>query len=190
MRLRVTLYGEPVLRKKGSLVTVFDEALKALVTDMVDTMHVEEGVGLAAQQVGKALQLFVIDLSVMEKTEHFVYLIDGRQPPIELCMPMALINAEFEFLGERDLAGEEGCLSFPELRGDVMRYPAVRGSFQDVKGNRHTIEAEEWFARVLQHEFDHNQGVLFIDHMTPQSLRKIETQIKQLKRRNQPRKAR
>src|SRR5690606_18356085 len=115
MILRVTQFGEPILRQPGEPVTAFDESLKTLAENMLETMYAEEGIGLAAQQVGKALQLFVLDLCVREKEIDFHYTLDGRTPPLDLIMPMVVINAVVETSGE-PYPYEEGCLSFPGIR--------------------------------------------------------------------------
>lgn len=189
MILRVTHYGESVLRQTGKRVERFDAELKTLVADMVETMRAEEGVGLAAQQIGRALLLFVVDVSMLEPAD-LDYELDGKRPPIELIMPMALANAQLKVLPGRTATGEEGCLSFPGVRGDVTRPLAVEVTYQDVDGNPHVLRAAGWFARVLQHEYDHTQGVLFIDHFSNRQLRNLETKLKQFKRaarqRNEP----
>ncbi|MGE9293348.1 MAG: peptide deformylase [Puniceicoccales bacterium] len=181
MVLRVTQYGEPVLKEKGAPVTEFNAELRQLADDMVETMHAAEGIGLAAQQVGKAIQMFVMELPVYEDEPSPAYLYDGKQPPLELIMPLAVVNPELELLG--DEAGyEEGCLSFPGIRGRVDRPTRVRLRFQDVEGAPHEISCDGLFARVIQHEYDHLQGVLFIDRMNPRVLRTIESKVRRLRR--------
>ncbi|KAF0095352.1 MAG: peptide deformylase [Puniceicoccaceae bacterium 5H] len=181
MTLRVTRYGEPVLRQTGKRIERFDDELKQLAADMIETMRAEDGVGLAAQQIGRALLLFVVDVSMLPP-EDLDYDLDGKRPPIELIMPMALVNAQVKILPGRTATGEEGCLSFPGVRGDVTRPLSVEVSYQDLDGAPHHLRASGWFARVLQHEFDHTQGVLFIDHFSSRQLRNAETKLKQLKR--------
>lgn len=183
MILRVTEYGEPVLRKKGQPVEQFDEALRQLVSDMIDTMRDYEGTGIAAQQVGHALQLFVIDLGWHPDLNEMPYTLDGRKPPLDLLMPMAFVNAQVQLLPGGQATAEEGCLSFPEIRGDVPRAEAVRCSYQDLDGAHHVLECGDWLARVVQHEYDHNQGVLFIDRMSPTTIRRLDTRLKRLRRK-------
>lgn len=181
MILRVTQFGEPILRQKGEPVTTFDQDLKTLAANMLETMYAEEGIGLAAQQIGKALQLFVLDLSIREKAIDFHYTLDGRSPPLDLIMPMVMVNATVETSGT-PCAHDEGCLSFPGISGPVIRPSEVHIKYQDLDGNPHHLSCDGMFARVIQHEFDHTQGTLFIEHMSPDTLRRLETRLKKLKR--------
>lgn len=180
MRLRVTHYGEPILRTTGEKVEKFDNDLKELVSDMIETMYAEEGVGLAAQQVDKALMVCVIDVSHMPD-EELDYQLDGLRQPIDLIMPMALVNPVIKPLPGDMLVGEEGCLSFPGIRGDVPREELIEVTFQDPKGINHTLICSGWFARVIQHEVDHLNGKLFIDEMGKRQLRMIDSKLKRLK---------
>lgn len=181
MLLRVTHYGEPILRQIGEPVTVFDDALKQLAADMVETMYEEEGVGLAAQQVGLAIMLCVVDVSLLPE-EELDYHLDGLRPPVDLLMPMALVNPVLQHLPGKTVIGEEGCLSFPGIRGDIARAEQIHVTYQDLNGTPHTLACSGWFARVIQHEVDHLNGKLFIDHMDKRSLRLIEAKLKRLKR--------
>jgi len=182
MTLRVTQYGESVLRKKGEEIKVFDEKLRRLAADMVETMHDQDGAGLAAQQVGREIQLFVIDLAWHEGLNELPYELDGRHPPLDLLMPMVFVNAKVTPLKSEQVTAEEGCLSFPEIRADVTRPDRVRCQYQDLDGAPHTLEAGDWLARVIQHEFDHTQGVLFVDRMDSETLRAIDTPLKRLRK--------
>jgi peptide deformylase len=181
MLLRVTHYGEPVLRQTGEMVSQFDESLKELADNMVETMYEEEGVGLAAQQVDKAIMLCVVDVSHLPQ-EELDYQVDGLKPPIDLLMPMALVNPAIKKLPGRTLVGEEGCLSFPGIRGDVPRAEAIQVTYQDLNGTPHSLACSGWFARVIQHEVDHLNGKLFIDHMDRRKVRMLESKLKRLKR--------
>ncbi len=181
MQLRVTQYGEPILRQIGEPVTVFNDELKNLVADMMDTMYAEEGVGLAAQQIDCAMMLCVIDISLLPE-EELNYQIDGLQPPIDLLMPMALVNPLVKLLPGKTIWGEEGCLSFPGIRGDVPRADQIQVTYQDVNGTPHSLVCNGWFARVIQHEVDHLNGQLFVDHMDKRKLRLLESKLKRLKR--------
>jgi peptide deformylase len=183
MILRVTKYGEPILRKVGAKISNFDDSLAQLADDMVETMYDEEGIGLAAQQIGKALQLFVVDVRPPEGTEiAFSYSYNGRQPPLDLFMPMAICNPKITIIDAHEDAYEEGCLSFPGINGNVDRPLAVRCEFQDEQGNAHTLEADGLLGRCILHEVDHLNGELFIDKMDKRDLKKNEAKIKKLKR--------
>jgi peptide deformylase len=180
MVLRVTQYGEPVLRQTGKLVETFDEELSALAADMVETMYAEEGVGLAAQQIDRAILLCVIDVSHLPE-EELDYQLDGLRQPIDLIMPLVLVNPEIEALPGKTLVGEEGCLSFPGIRGDVPRDESIEVRYQDLKGASHVLVCSGWFARVVQHEIDHLNGRLFIDRMEKRARRMIEARLRRLK---------
>ena len=183
MRLRVIKYGEPILRKVGSKITEFDTELKQLAEDMFETMYAEQGIGLAAQQIGKAIQLCVFDVRPPEDVEiSFQYHFDGKQPPLDLIMPMAIVNPKISIIDDTENIYEEGCLSFPEVNGKVTRAIGVCCDFQDIEGQPHTIECDGLLSRCILHEVDHLNGNLFIDRMDKRDLRKNETRIKKLKR--------
>lgn len=183
MELRVTMFDEPVLREKGEPVTAFDDGLKAFAEDMLETMYAHNGIGLAAQQVGRNIQLCVIDVDLSDDgPPAFRYRLDGRTPPLDVIMPMALVNPGLTFPDSREMPYEEGCLSFPDIRGEVLRPDVVVCKFQDLDGAWHTVEADGLFGRAIQHEVDHLNGVLFIDRMAPATLKQIERKVKKLKR--------
>lgn len=181
MILRVTQYGEPILRQAGKRVEGFDASLKQLAEDMIETMYEAGGVGLAAQQIDRPLMLCVVDVSDLDETD-LHYDLDGKRPPIDLIMPLVLVNPVLRLLPGRTVSGEEGCLSFPGLRGDVVRSDAIEVEYQDLDGVAHVLRAQGWFARVIQHEYDHLKGVLFIDHMETRDLRRLDAKLKRLKR--------
>ena len=183
MERLLTYYGNPVLREKGSTVDLFDSDLKALVNDMIETMHAEEGIGLAAQQIGIAQQICVVDVRPPKDSKiHFNYSYDGKSTPLDLFMPLAIINPKILITDSCESLYQEGCLSFPDILGDVSRAKAVSCQFQDTDGNSHTIEADGLLARCILHEVDHLNGILFIDTMKKKDLQKNLTRIKQLKR--------
>jgi len=180
MVLPIVHYNSPVLRKKGTPVTTFDRTLAQLATDMVETMHAAHGIGLAAQQIGQAIQLCVVDLRQTEAEFDWEY--DGIHPPLELFMPLTIVNPEVSVVPEPTTSYEEGCLSFPEIRGDVVRPDEITVTFQDVGGHRHTLRCNGLLARCVLHEADHLNGVLFIDRMDKGVLSAIEPELKALKK--------
>ncbi len=180
MPLRIVHFNDAVLRQKGAKVTTFDKALRQLAGDMVDTMHDAHGIGLAAQQVGQAIQVCVIDLG--ETEADFDWELDGAKPPLELFMPMTLCNPEVTAVPEPTDIAEEGCLSFPELRGDVERPDEIEVKYQDEHGTPHTLRCNGLFARCVQHEADHLNGVLFIDRMDKETLKRLDPDLKALKK--------
>ncbi len=180
MVLRIVHFNEPVLRRKGGKVTVFDASLARLADNMVETMHEAAGIGLAAQQIGQAIQLCVVDLR--QASGDFTWQLDGKQPPKELIMPMALVNPVIAANREPAAKLEEGCLSFPDIRGDVVRPDRIRVQYQDVQGHAHVLGCTGLLSRCIQHEADHLNGVLFIDRMDPKTLAMIEPALKALKK--------
>ena len=184
MILRVTKYGEPILRTKGEPITSFSKDLEAFAQDMIETMHANNGVGLAAQQVDRALQICIVDLSLAYPTqEHidFEYTYDGRTPPLQLIMPLVIVNPHLQFVSKDKDIAPEGCLSFPSLEGDIKRHSSIRLEFQDIQGNPHQLDCNRFFARVIQHEFDHLQGVLYIDRMGKKDLKRLDPELKKMK---------
>jgi peptide deformylase len=180
MALQIVHFNDPGLRKKGVKVTRFDAALRAFAEEMVATMHAAAGIGLASQQAGKAIQLFVADLR--EVQNEFNWELDGSKPPLELFMPMVVVNPEVTPVPEPELVYEEGCLSFPGIRGDVTRPDEVTVKFQDGHGTPHILRCNGLLARCVQHETDHLNGVLFIDRMEPDTLAVIDVELKALKK--------
>ena len=183
MIFRITQYGEPVLQKAGATVTLFDDALAELANNMIETMYDANGIGLAAQQVGLALQFFVMDVRPPEgESPAFDYSLDGKQPPLDLIMPMAIANPEITVIDPTESVYEEGCLSFPNVRGNVNRPIGVRCAYQDVHGNPHVLEAKGLLGRCILHETDHLNGKLFIDKMDKRDLQRMQPRIKKIQR--------
>jgi peptide deformylase len=179
MHLPIVHYNRPVLRQKGAKVETFDAALATLVQDMIDTMHEERGIGLAAQQVGHAIQLCVLDLRQADKD--FDWELDSAHPPLEIFMPFAMINPVVTAVpGTKKCSYEEGCLSFPEIRGDVIRPDEIVAHYQDQFGISHVIRCNGLLSRCIQHELDHLNGTLFIDRMEKSVRQPLDKAIKQL----------
>jgi peptide deformylase len=142
-------------------------------------MHEAAGIGLAAQQVNVARQLCVVDLR--EAEEDFDWLLDGAHPPLSLFMPMIIANPVITIAKDTpNEIVEEGCLSFPEIRGDVKRPEEISVKFQDENGVPHTLICNGLLARCILHEADHLAGVLFIDQMTKKTYAKIDEAVKAL----------
>jgi peptide deformylase len=181
MTLEIVHYNHPVLRKKGEKIAVFDAALRKLAADMIDTMHAAPGIGLAAQQVGRAIQLCVVDLRASDS--EYSLTLDGLRKPPELLMPLVLANPVVTPVpGADPEVVEEGCLSFPEIRGDVGRPEAVTVTYNDERGGFHTMTCDGLLARCIQHEVDHLNGVLFIDRMDKKARVAIDAAVKELAR--------
>ena len=183
MQRPIKYYGDPVLRMKGAEITRFNAELKVLISDMIETMYSAEGIGLAAQQIGIAQQLCVIDVRPPKDAEiYFNYSYDGKSLPLDLFMPLALVNPKITVTDHHEDIYEEGCLSFPDLSGNVMRPTEVCCAFKDAEGNNHSLNADGLLARCILHEVDHLNGVLFIDKMDKKDLNKISKEIKDLKK--------
>lgn len=159
----IRIYPDPVLRVECPPVERFDEELRRLADDMVETMHAAPGVGLAAPQVGVELRLAVVDLSV------------GEDPDALL----VLVNPE---VVERDGSETEveGCLSIPDFTDKVERSFRVRVRARDLEGESFEIEADDWLARAILHEMDHLDGVLFVDHLRGLRKERARRQLRKL----------
>lgn len=178
MSLRIVHYNEPVLHRKGVKIEKFDAALERLANDMLETMHEAGGIGLAAQQVGRAIQLCVVDLR--ETEADFTWEIDGAPTPLELFMPLVIANPEIKVIGSQETVLEEGCLSFPKIRGDVKRPEKITVKFQDQHAIPHTLTCDGLLARCVQHEVDHLNGVLFIERMDKKVRTSLDDVVKAL----------
>ena len=180
MILPILQYGDPILRAKGERIERIDERIRDLVGNMIETMHDAHGVGLAAQQIGEALQLTVLDVSAVEDRPSTLKL-SGRDIDPKSAMPIALVNPEVELRGETEV-GVEGCLSFPEITGDIERAQSVLVKVQSLEGELVQIEASGLLARAIQHEHDHLQGILFIDRMNSAAKAALSSRLKRLQR--------
>lgn len=189
MLRRVTQYGEPILRQKGARVIRFDRKLADLAEDMLHTMQAAEGVGIAAQQVGEALQLCLVDLrGVKAKTTAGEEIhLDNRRTPGDLLMPLFLANPELRLVPQPTSVYDEGCLSFPGVRGDIVRPQFLEINYQDLQGVSHHLRCGGFLARVIQHEYDHLQGILFVDRMSEEVLAGLEPNLKLLRKRTRER---
>jgi len=149
---KICIYGDPILREKGESISLDEiSSYESLVEEMFEIMHQTNGIGLAAQQVGKAKRLAVIDTTVND--EH------GEK--------LVLFNPEIISRSDECLIMEEGCLSFPGILGDVSRSEHITVCFHDQNGEKQEIFFTDLLSVVIQHEIDHLNGVLFVDRMSP-----------------------
>ena len=174
----IVIYGDPVLRKKGKDIVKITDEIRAFAQDMIETMHEAHGVGLAAQQVGEAIQLTVIDVSDTENRPSRMW-IDGEEVDPKEHMPLILINPQLELSRETEI-GPEGCLSFPEVTADISRAERVTVTALDLEGKPVSFEAEGLLSRAVQHETDHLNGILFIDRMSSASKVTLASKLKKL----------
>lgn len=182
MTLRITQYGESILHTKGKSVEKFDNELHKLSQSMLDVMYQVDGIGLAAQQIGKALRFCVVD--VPEHPENpTLCILDGKTLSPSLIMPLSLANPEVNPLPSNEYYFEEGCLSFPGIRGDVARPERILVRYQDLDGTDHQMECDGLLARCIQHEADHLDGILFTERMEKSVYLEIKSEVKALKRK-------
>ena len=161
----IVMYGSKVLRRKADAVDGADPATRALIQDLFDSLAEADGVGLAAPQIGVSQRVIVVDVSAQERD----------RPPIGLINPRVTV-------GEGMSIAEEGCLSIPDVYGDVPRYTNIEVEALDRDGEPFTFKADGFYARVLQHEIDHLDGILFVDHISPLKRQLLRGALKRLKR--------
>lgn len=164
MILPIVIYGDPVLRVDCPPVTDVTEETRTLAENMVETMYEADGVGLAAPQVGVALQLAVIDVSHAPELQSY-FRVDGQEAVLKEWMPLVFINPDIE-PGRARAESNEGCLSFPGLRYQIKRPAQITARLTLLDGRVITVETDGLLARALQHETDHLHGRLFIDRLS------------------------
>ncbi|MBQ3943924.1 MAG: peptide deformylase [Elusimicrobia bacterium] len=162
--LEIVKYGDPVLRKKAEPITEITDDMVQLAEDMLETMYAAPGVGLAGPQVGKSLQICVIDVVP-----------DGKRTPIVLINPKVLS-------GEDKVELEEGCLSFPKIYEKVKRWNKIQVEYTDLKGKINRVEVEGFLAKAFQHEIDHLNGKVFIDYLPDWKRKLVEKEIRRRKK--------
>lgn len=177
MILQIRKYGDPVLREKAKPVGAVTDDLAQLAQDMIDTMHKAKGVGLAAEQVGRLERLCVIDIPEgCDEAED-----EAFNAPIQ--MPLVLFNPEI-IAREGSQRDKEGCLSFPGVGGSLTRAAQVTCQYLDEKGAHQIITARGYLARAIQHEIDHLDGILYVDHMTAVERLSYSGKLKKLAKAN------
>ncbi len=179
----IFLYGSDVLREKAKPVKDLDDNILRLIFDMVQTMQKARGIGLAANQVGELHRVVVVDLAAVEEAlreeAEGVANTDDHEPREE--KTLVVINPEI-LRQEGSWKMEEGCLSIPEVRADVARAEKIRIRFRDVNFKELELDAEGLLARVLLHEFDHLNGVLFIDHLSTAQRGLLKPKLRKIKK--------
>ncbi len=165
-RLEMRYYGDAILRKVAEPVAVFDDKLRALAEGMIDTMLLERGVGLAAPQVGESVRLIVA-----LRMEHS----DDSEVPAEV-----LVNPKVVASSKETWSYEEGCLCMPGVSGQVIRPKEVEVEYQDLEGNPRRVRSDQFFSRILQHEIDHLNGVLFVDYLSTAQKSLIKPKLKEI----------
>ena len=169
----VFLLGNPELRRVTTPVEENTSAFQELVDDMIDTMHNASGIGIAAPQVGRSERVFVVDISPLE--EEFEE--TGRLMPPQ---PMIFINPKIVESSIEESEFDEGCLSIPDIHEEVTRPDEVLVTYLDRDFTEHTVRYDGMLARVIQHEYDHLEGVLFLDHIRPLRRRLLKRRLKEI----------
>lgn len=167
--LPINLYGDKILRTKAVPVKEVDFELIELIKNMSDTMHNASGIGLAATQVGSDKAVIVIDISVVDDYKDI--------------KPMVLINPEVIEYSDETCTMEEGCLSIPDIRKEVSRPKKVKIRYFDTDMKEQVVDADELLARVIQHEYDHLQGILFTDKLNEATQKKLKRDLARIKSR-------
>ena len=172
MKLPIYAFGQPVLRQKALDIGPEYPGLGQLIQDMWETLYFADGVGLAAPQIGKAIRLFMVDTLQMEQK--------GRE--VGQAVKKVFINAKIlEQVGD-SWTYEEGCLSIPDVRGEVSRPSKLRISYMDESFQEHVEEYSGITARVIQHEYDHIEGILFIEHLNPVKKTMIRSRLENIRK--------
>ncbi len=161
--LRVIKYGNPILRMKAIKIDQIDDRIQQLVDKMIETMQDEEGIGLAAPQVAESISLLVVDMSLINEK--------GK--------PTVFINPEI-LASEGESVLEEGCLSLPDIREEVKRPEIITLRYQTIEGEVFEKRFDELLARVLQHEIDHLNGVLFVDRISSLKKKMLNKRLKEI----------
>ena len=178
MLLTIVKYGTPILREKGAKIESVTPGIRNLVGDMLETMYAHKGVGLAAQQIGLALQLTVIDVrGVTDRPSSLEF--GGQPADVAGFMPLVLMNPKITAVG-KPIAGPEGCLSFPEIFGEITRSDMLDVEALDKEGKPIKFRCGGLLARAIQHEVDHLHGILFIDRMDKKTKEEMRLAIEQL----------
>lgn len=178
MILEVVKYGHPALRQKGARIETITPEVKELIADMFETMYANKGVGLAAQQIGQALQLTVVDVRGVTDRPSSLEL-QGEPANVQDFMPLVLINPEITPVGD-PATGPEGCLSFPEIFADITRPECVEVKALDGNGRQMEFRAGGLLSRAVQHEVDHLNGILFIDRMDRKTKENLRAELDEL----------
>ena len=176
-------YGTDALRTETEPVSENSEELQSLIDDMIETMHAASGIGLAAPQIGESERIFVVDVTPMFEEEMLEE--DGSSPLQELPpQPMVFINPEIVSTGDTVRDFEEGCLSIPEVREVVSRPEVIRVEYRDRDFEKRELEVGGGLARVIQHEKDHLDGVLFTDHLSAFRRRLLQRSLRDIAQGN------
>jgi len=175
MILPIVAYGDPVLKKVAEEIDEQYEGLSKLIEDMFETMYASHGVGLAAPQIGRSIRLFIVDGAPFAEPDE-----DGEEDPLAAgieSFKKVFINPIIEEEEGKEWGFSEGCLSIPKIREEVFRKPKVRITYFDENWDFHDEVYEGYAARIIQHEYDHIEGILFTDHLSPLKKRLLQKRL-------------
>ncbi len=178
MILPIIHYGHPVLQQKGAEIHKVTDSIRQLASDMIETMYASKGIGLAAQQIGKALQLTVLDVRGADRPSQLF--VGAREMSLDIMMPLMLLNPKIT-KQEGEEMGPEGCLSFPEIYTDIPCASTIHVSSTDLNEEPIQFIATGLLSRAVQHEIDHLNGILFIDRMISSARKTLEPDLLELK---------
>jgi len=180
--MKISIYGENVLKQKSKPIECIDSEIMAMSESMIETMHKSEGVGLAAPQVGVNRQLILLDVP-MPPPEKASILSQGEMFLLPK-MPLTLLNPEIVASSENTTVAEEGCLSIPRIYAKVERFESIFLKAQMLSGELISLECSGFLARVVQHEIDHLNGVLFVDRLSKVEFAKVKPELKKILRKS------
>ncbi|MCF7824343.1 MAG: peptide deformylase [Candidatus Marinimicrobia bacterium] len=166
MLYEIQTYGKDILRQKTEKIGNIDDSVREIVSNMFETMYAAEGIGLAAPQIGKSIRLFVIDLSPIDESEK----------------KRVFINPEIYEYGKETEDIEEGCLSIPTVREIVTRPARIKIRYQTLDGQHVDEEVDDFLSRVIQHEYDHLERTLFVDHLSTLKRSLLKKTLNQISR--------
>lgn len=167
--LPITVYGDKILRKKVDPVTKIDDKTIEIIKYMFDTMKNANGIGLAANQIGWNKQIFVVDISQVEGYEKI--------------KPITMINPKIVDKSDETVSIEEGCLSIPDVRAEVIRPKEITIKYFDLDLNEQQIDADDLYSRVIQHEYDHLKGILFTDLISDELKKQLKKSLNKIQKR-------
>jgi peptide deformylase len=177
LKYQVRRYGDPVLREKSQPIARVTDEIRTLAKDMIDIMRASTGCGLAAQQIGQTLALCVVEVPPEHDMDE-----QGLRLNPDVTMPMILINPEITEKSRKTRSHEEGCLSFPDIRGVIVRPFEITVRYLDENGAAQERRLKDFVARVVQHEVDHLNGILFVDRMSAPKRFALSGRLKKMKR--------
>ncbi len=175
MKLQLVYYGNPLLRKKAAQVDTITAEVKQLIQDMLETMQAQDGLGIAAPQVGKSLAIFITSPPI-----------DDGKGGYTQAAPRVFINPRLSSPSDQGWIHSEACMSIPKLSGDVIRPVQITVTAQDIDGKEFTEQFVGWPARVIMHENDHLNGVLFIDRIPVDQRKAMEAELRKIKKQYNP----